>query len=102
LNLCDTTATEHLATSSVTLKGAQHVHKHSMLFAYTDQTEQAYPIDACFHLNETYMPMEKLNYISFFFFSSNRLSLVFISIAITVTSDVFTYRERMSYLVVVA
>jgi len=33
---------------------------------------------------------------------ANRHGLVFISIAITVTSDVFTYRERLSYLVVIA
>lgn len=46
--------------------------------------------------------MEKLNYIYFFFIPANRHGLVFISIAITVTSVVFTYRERLSYLVVTA
>jgi len=36
------------------------------------------------------------------FVPANRLGLVFINISITVTPDVFTYRERLSYLVVTA
>jgi hypothetical protein len=40
----------------------------------------------------------KLHFL--FFIHVNRHGLVFISIAITVTSDAFSYRERLSYLVV--
>jgi hypothetical protein len=41
----------------------------------------------------------KLHFLFFFLISANRQGLVFISIAVTVTSDVFTYREGLSYLV---